>query len=309
MCTTRRAPTNKMDVVPVVTTRASARVAPPHDAPRARRVERFRRHERRRTRRVRRDAAPASPRGWVLSRAILASRALPVPAKHFPRDGGRRGALPGRTVAVIARDYGGDFTQMIHLASRKAVPVSFIHVPRTGGDTLRFTRPRARRARGGRGRCSACTRRAARSSHPHSRPARARRVAVLPLLLQPARCRVDEPPVGLPAATLTSPSRRWPPARRVAPTLQRLAPRGRLLEVSTSVNMQARYLTCGARDETLDKELITGAERWGVPDPRGARRLVPITALPWGERRARGPPWKSFAGASTACRWSGCPRR
>ena len=54
-------------------TSSAERRAPLHDAPRARRVERSGRHERRRTRRVRRDAAPAFPRGWVRSRAILAS--------------------------------------------------------------------------------------------------------------------------------------------------------------------------------------------------------------------------------------------
>ena len=35
------------------------------------------------------------------------------------------------------------------------------------------------------------------------------------------------------------------------------------------INMQARYLTCGAKDEVKDKEIHTGAERWGTPDDPG----------------------------------------
>ena len=35
------------------------------------------------------------------------------------------------------------------------------------------------------------------------------------------------------------------------------------------LNMQARYLTCGTRDEALDKALNSGAERWGTPEKPG----------------------------------------
>ena len=86
------------------------------------------------------ETQPAFPRGWVRSRAILASRALRSQRNTFRAMVGVAVLSLACTVAVVARDYNGDFAQMIRLATRKAGPVSFIHVPH-GGDTLRFTLP------------------------------------------------------------------------------------------------------------------------------------------------------------------------
>ena len=177
------------------------------------------------------------------------------------------------TVAVIARDYGGDFKQMIHLASRKAVPVSFIHVPRTGGDTLRFTLPELGVPVVGEERCY-------KYMHKESG-------AVNAILIRDPREHVvsqfshcfSNPhgaasmnplwgfPRGDPDESL---KKGW--AAGIVEWLRHFNAWHRedgYFNCFNPVNMQARYLTCGARDETLDKELITGAERWGVPDLPG----------------------------------------
>ena len=177
------------------------------------------------------------------------------------------------TVAVIARDYGGDFTQMIHLASRKAVPVSFIHVPRTGGDTLRFTLPELGVPVVGEERCY-------KYMHKESG-------AVNAILIRDPREHVVSqfshcfsnphgaasmnPLWGFPRGDRRVPQEGMVARhRRVAPTLQRLAPRGRLLQLFQPRQHAGAVPHLRRQDETLDKELITGAERWGVPDRRGA---------------------------------------
>ena len=45
------------------------------------------------------------------------------------------------TLGSFVSSWGSDIVQVLQLASHNKIPVSYMHVPRTGGDTLRFTVP------------------------------------------------------------------------------------------------------------------------------------------------------------------------
>ena len=177
------------------------------------------------------------------------------------------------TLGSFVSSWGGDIVQVLQLASHKKIPVSFMHVPRTGGATLRFTAPQLGVPITGEERCYKYVHRErminaalfrdprehvlSQFSHCFANPHGA--ASMSPLWGFPRGNKGDTPKLG------------W--MNGLSKWLKHFGEDWRredgYFNCFNPINMQARYLTCGAKDEVKDKAIGTGAERWGTPDDPG----------------------------------------
>jgi len=181
-------------------------------------------------------------------------------------------ALVG-TFGAFVHGYGGDLSQVLHLSSVRATPVAFIHVPRTGGDSLKYTVKNLGVPILAEERCYKYMHKEhgvvnavlfrdpkqhvlSQYSHCFANPHGA--ASMSPLWGLPRGQRGDTPKNGW-SHGLNKWLAHFNNWRRGDGYFNCFNP----------LNMQARYLTCGTRDEALDKALNSGAERWGTPEKPG----------------------------------------
>ena len=179
----------------------------------------------------------------------------------------------GATLGSFVSSWGGDIVQVLQLASHNKIPVSYMHVPRTGGDTLRFTVPHLGVPITGEERCYKYVHRErainavmfrdprehvlSQFSHCFANPHGA--ASMSPLWGFPRGNKGDTPKLGW-----MNGLNKW--LKHFGENWHR---EDGYFNCFNPINMQARYLTCGAKDEVKDKEIHTGAERWGTPDDPG----------------------------------------
>lgn len=177
------------------------------------------------------------------------------------------------TLGSFVTSRGGDIVQVLQLASHKRIPVSFIHVPRTGGETIKFTVPELGVPFTGDDRCYKYSHRErmvnavvfreptehvlSQFSHCFANPHGAQSMS--PLWGFPRGNKGDTPKRGW-----MNGLNKW-----LAHFGEDWHREDGYFNCFNPLNMQSRYLTCGAKDEVRDKEVHLGAERWGTPEKPG----------------------------------------
>jgi hypothetical protein len=180
------------------------------------------------------------------------------------------------TLAVFVLSFQKDIVEVVRLAFVKPKGASFIHIPKAGGDTFRFTAANMGVLTEGEERCYHFMYRADKDAHVNVLLVRDPRAHVLS---QFSHCYTNPygiaslaPAWGFPRGEPgVPPPRRWESglAAWLAHFNSWHQGSDGYFNCYNPINMQARYLTCGEKD-TLDRRVGTGAERWGTPEKPGA---------------------------------------
>tara|TARA_B110000208_G_scaffold23832_1_gene30469 strand:+ start:1298 stop:2638 length:1341 start_codon:yes stop_codon:yes gene_type:complete len=177
------------------------------------------------------------------------------------------------TLGSFVTSWGGDIAQVLQLASHKTTPVSFIHVPRTAGTTLGFTVQALGVPITGEDRCYKYSH---RENAINAVVFRDPTEHVLSLFGQcfanPHGAQSMSPLWGFPRGKKgDTPEAGWRNGltKWLAHFGENWERERGYFNCFNPINMQARYLTCGGKDEIHDKEVHLGAERWGTPQKPG----------------------------------------